>query len=102
MRNRGRVPGGGVCSLALLSHLPLRPSVLLQSGTMGGEPLSTFYTQLVLMPQILHYAQYVLLGLGGLLLLVPIIYYLRSQVSRRDGLGQASVLGFVSCSQRSI
>ncbi|XP_051017391.1 scavenger receptor class B member 1 isoform X2 [Acomys russatus] len=50
-----------------------------QSGTMGGEPLNTFYTQLVLMPQILHYAQYVLLGLGGLLLLVPIIYQLRSQ-----------------------
>lgn len=46
---------------------------------MGGKPLSTFYTQLVLMPQVLHYAQYVLLGLGGLLLLVPIIYQLRSQ-----------------------
>lgn len=50
-----------------------------QSGAMGGKPLSTFYTQLVLMPQVLHYAQYVLLGLGGLLLLVPIIYQLRSQ-----------------------
>jgi hypothetical protein len=52
---------------------------------MGGKPLSTFYTQLVLMPQVLHYAQYVLLGLGGLLLLVPIICQLRSQVSRRGG-----------------
>lgn len=52
---------------------------------MGGKTLNTFYTQLVLMPQVLHYAQYVLLGLGGLLLLVPIIYQLRSQVSRRDG-----------------
>ncbi|KAK7802338.1 hypothetical protein U0070_025290 [Myodes glareolus] len=50
-----------------------------QSGAMGGKPLNTFYTQLVLMPQVLHYAQYVLLGLGGLLLLVPIIYQLRSQ-----------------------
>ncbi|CAH7245869.1 Scarb1 [Phodopus roborovskii] len=50
-----------------------------QSGAMGGEPLNTFYTQLVLMPQVLHYAQYVLLGLGSLLLLVPIIYQLRSQ-----------------------
>lgn len=50
-----------------------------QSGAMGGKPLSTFYTQLVLMPQVLHYAQYVLLGLGGLLLLVPIICQLRSQ-----------------------
>lgn len=50
-----------------------------QSGTMGGKPLNTFYTQLVLMPQVLHYAQYVLLGLGGLLLLVPIVYQLRSQ-----------------------
>ncbi|GAB1290200.1 Scavenger receptor class B member 1 [Apodemus speciosus] len=50
-----------------------------QSGAMGGKPLRTFYTQLVLMPQVLNYAQYVLLGLGGLLLLVPIIYQLRSQ-----------------------
>lgn len=50
-----------------------------QSGMMGGKTLNTFYTQLVLMPQVLHYAQYVLLGLGGLLLLVPIIYQLRSQ-----------------------
>jgi hypothetical protein len=61
------------------------PTFLLQSGAMGGKPLSTFYTQLVLMPQVLHYAQYVLLGLGGLLLLVPIICQLRSQVSRRGG-----------------
>lgn len=72
---RGGVPGDAECS----------PSFLLQSGAMGGKPLSTFYTQLVLMPQVLHYAQYVLLGLGGLLLLVPIIYQLRSQVSRRGG-----------------
>lgn len=50
-----------------------------QSGAMGGETLNTFYKQLVLMPLVLHYAQYVLLGLGGLLLLVPIIYQLRSQ-----------------------
>lgn len=63
---------------------------------MGGKPLHTFYTQLVLVPQILHYAQYVLLGLGGLLLLVPIIYQLRSQVSRRGGPAQDSVLRFVS------
>lgn len=70
-----------MCSLALLTC----SSIPLQSGAMGGKPLNTFYTQLVLMPQVLHYAQYVLLGLGGLLLLVPIIYQLRSQVSRRGG-----------------
>lgn len=52
-----------------------------QRGTMGGKPLSTFYTQLVLVPKVLQYAQYVLLALGGLLLLVPIIYQLRSRVS---------------------
>lgn len=57
---------------------------------MGGKPLNTFYTQLVLMPQILQYAQYVLLGLGGLLLLVPVIYQLRSQVSWRGGQARVS------------
>lgn len=61
-----------------------------QSGAMGGKPLNTFYTQLVLMPQILQYAQYVLLGLGGLLLLVPVIYQLRSQVSWRGGQARVS------------
>uniref|UniRef100_A0A8C5KY81 Scavenger receptor class B member 1 n=1 Tax=Jaculus jaculus TaxID=51337 RepID=A0A8C5KY81_JACJA len=50
-----------------------------QSGAMQGEPLRTFYTQLVLMPTVLHYAQYVLLALGGLLLLVPVIFLIRSQ-----------------------
>lgn len=79
-----------MCSLALLTCA----SIPLQSGAMGGKPLSTFYTQLVLMPQVLHYAQYVLLGLGGLLLLVPIIYQLRSQVSRRG----SSPIGSLSCS----
>lgn len=77
---RGGAQGGGCLGGSACS-----PSFLLQSGAMGGKPLSTFYTQLVLMPQVLHYAQYVLLGLGGLLLLVPIIYQLRSQVSRRCG-----------------
>ncbi|CAK7314779.1 scavenger receptor class B member 1 isoform X1 [Vulpes vulpes] len=50
-----------------------------ESGAMEGKPLKTFYTQLVLMPNVLHYAQYVLLALGCILLLIPIIYQLRSQ-----------------------
>lgn len=68
---------------------------------MGGEPLNTFYTQLVLVPQVLHYAQYVLLGLGGLLLLVPIIYQLRSQVSRRGGRTLLLERGLLSPAARS-
>ncbi|XP_030892734.1 scavenger receptor class B member 1-like isoform X1 [Leptonychotes weddellii] len=50
-----------------------------ESGAMEGEPLQTFYTQLVLMPSVLHYAQYVLLALGCVLLLIPIIHQIRSQ-----------------------
>ncbi|KAM4858869.1 scavenger receptor class B member 1 isoform X3 [Urocitellus parryii] len=50
-----------------------------ESGAMEGKPLQTFYTQLVLMPKVMHYAQYALLALGGALLLVPIIYQARSQ-----------------------
>ncbi|KAM5238987.1 scavenger receptor class B member 1 isoform 2-T2 [Ctenodactylus gundi] len=50
-----------------------------QSGAMEGETLHTFYMQLVLMPKILHYAQYVLLALGGALLLIPVVYQVRSQ-----------------------
>ncbi|KAM8818185.1 scavenger receptor class B member 1 isoform 2-T3 [Rhynchonycteris naso] len=50
-----------------------------ERGAMEGEPLQTFYTQLVLMPKVLHYAQYVLLALGCVLLLVPVIYLIRGQ-----------------------
>ncbi|XP_047416937.1 scavenger receptor class B member 1 isoform X3 [Sciurus carolinensis] len=50
-----------------------------ESGAMEGETLQTFYTQLVLMPKVMHYAQYVLLALGGALLLVPIVFQARSQ-----------------------
>ncbi|XP_077895488.1 scavenger receptor class B member 1 isoform X1 [Ictidomys tridecemlineatus] len=50
-----------------------------ESGAMEGKPLQTFYTQLVLMPKVMQYAQYALLALGGALLLVPIIYQARSQ-----------------------
>ncbi|XP_021564373.1 scavenger receptor class B member 1 [Carlito syrichta] len=50
-----------------------------ESGAMEGEPLRTFYTQLVLLPKVLHYAQYVLLALGCFLLLVPVAYHVRSQ-----------------------
>ncbi|XP_070625471.1 scavenger receptor class B member 1 isoform X3 [Bos indicus] len=50
-----------------------------ESGAMEGETLETFYIQLVLMPKVLHYAQYVLLALGCVLLLIPIIYQIRSQ-----------------------
>uniref|UniRef100_A0A7N5P8R4 Scavenger receptor class B member 1 n=1 Tax=Ailuropoda melanoleuca TaxID=9646 RepID=A0A7N5P8R4_AILME len=50
-----------------------------ESGAMEGKPLQTFYTQLVLMPSVLHYAQYVLLALGCVLLLIPVIHQIRSQ-----------------------
>uniref|UniRef100_A0A5F9CD43 Scavenger receptor class B member 1 n=1 Tax=Oryctolagus cuniculus TaxID=9986 RepID=A0A5F9CD43_RABIT len=50
-----------------------------ESGAMEGETLSTFYTQLVLLPNVLQYAQYVLLALGCVLLLAPVIYQVRSQ-----------------------
>ncbi|XP_078292061.1 scavenger receptor class B member 1 isoform X1 [Panthera onca] len=50
-----------------------------ESGAMEGEPLQTFYTQLVLVPSVLHYAQYVLVGLGCVLLFISIIHQIRSQ-----------------------
>ncbi|XP_006050060.2 scavenger receptor class B member 1 isoform X2 [Bubalus bubalis] len=58
-----------------------------ESGAMEGETLETFYIQLVLMPKVLHYAQYVLLALGCVLLLIPIIYQIRSQGSK-DAISQ--------------
>ncbi|XP_006865422.1 PREDICTED: scavenger receptor class B member 1 [Chrysochloris asiatica] len=50
-----------------------------ESGAMEGETLHTFYMQLVLLPMVLHYAQYVLLALGCALLLVSVIYQIRSK-----------------------
>ncbi|XP_014642671.1 PREDICTED: scavenger receptor class B member 1 isoform X1 [Ceratotherium simum simum] len=50
-----------------------------ESGEMEGATLRSFYNQLVLMPTVLHYAQYVLLALGCILLLVPIVLQIRSQ-----------------------
>nr|XP_020757015.1 scavenger receptor class B member 1 [Odocoileus virginianus texanus] len=61
-----------------------------ESGAMEGETLQTFYTQLVLMPKVLQYAQYVLLALGCILLLIPIIYQIRSQGSK-DAISQPSL-----------
>ncbi|XP_029778765.1 scavenger receptor class B member 1 isoform X1 [Suricata suricatta] len=61
-----------------------------ESGAMEGQPLQTFYTQLVLVPNVLHYAQYVLLGLGCFLLLIPILHQIRSQ-GPRDVRSQPSV-----------
>lgn len=55
-----------------------------ESGAMEGETLSTFYTQLVLLPNVLQYAQYVLLALGCVLLLAPVIYQVRSQGRRQS------------------
>ncbi|XP_058137210.1 scavenger receptor class B member 1 isoform X1 [Dasypus novemcinctus] len=52
-----------------------------ESGEMEGQTLQTFYTQLVLLPKVLQYAQYVLLALGCVLLLVSIACQLRSQAS---------------------
>lgn len=56
---------------------------------MEGETLETFYTQLVLMPKVLNYAQHVLLALGCVLLLIPIIYQIRSQVSSGQSMAWA-------------
>ncbi|XP_012518856.1 PREDICTED: scavenger receptor class B member 1 [Propithecus coquereli] len=56
-----------------------------ESGAMEGEPLNAFYRQLVLMPKVLHYAQYVLLGLGCALLLIPVVYQVRSQGPKDGG-----------------
>ncbi|XP_068419449.1 scavenger receptor class B member 1 isoform X2 [Eschrichtius robustus] len=61
-----------------------------ESGAMEGETLQTFYTQLVLMPKVLHYAQYVLLALGCVLLLIPIVYQIRSQ-GPKDAASQPSL-----------
>ncbi|XP_034495542.1 scavenger receptor class B member 1 isoform X2 [Ailuropoda melanoleuca] len=61
-----------------------------ESGAMEGKPLQTFYTQLVLMPSVLHYAQYVLLALGCVLLLIPVIHQIRSQ-GPGDATSQPSV-----------
>ncbi|XP_062038033.1 scavenger receptor class B member 1 isoform X2 [Lepus europaeus] len=55
-----------------------------ESGAMEGETLSTFYTQLVLLPNVLQYAQYVLLALGCVLLLAPVVYQVRSQGRRQS------------------
>ncbi|EPY89717.1 scavenger receptor class B member 1 [Camelus ferus] len=62
-----------------------------ESGAMEGETLQTFYTQLVLMPKVLHYAQYVLLALGCVLLLIPVIYQIRNQL----GTSAVPVMGTV-------
>lgn len=78
-----------ICAPGLLGAAPAHLFVILhpQSGAMEGEPLQTFYNQLVLMPSVLHYAQYVLLALGCVLLLIPIIHQIRSQVG--DGQSEA-------------
>ncbi|XP_006894687.1 PREDICTED: scavenger receptor class B member 1 [Elephantulus edwardii] len=50
-----------------------------ESGAMEGETLRVFYKQLVLLPKVLHYLQYVLLAVGCALLLFPVVYQIRSQ-----------------------
>ena len=74
--------GASIHAPGLPSMAPAHSFVVLhpQSGAMEGKPLQTFYTQLVLMPSVLHYAQYVLLALGCVLLLIPVIHQIRSQV----------------------
>lgn len=47
---------------------------------MEGETLQTFYTQLVLMPSVLHHTQYFLLALGCILLLITVICQILNQV----------------------
>ncbi|XP_029475565.1 scavenger receptor class B member 1 isoform X2 [Rhinatrema bivittatum] len=44
-----------------------------ESGYIDGPILSTYYTQLVLMPSIFEYLQYILIALGGLLIVIGII-----------------------------
>lgn len=82
---------GGVCTLSPQYVAPVHLFILLlrQSGAMEGETLQTFYSQLVLMPKVLHYAQYVLLALGCVLLLIPIVYQIRSQVGGGQSLAGA-------------
>nr|KAF6467636.1 scavenger receptor class B member 1 [Rousettus aegyptiacus] len=50
-----------------------------ERGSMEGKTLEMFYTQLVLLPRVMRYAQYVLLAVGCVLLLIPIVYHMRSQ-----------------------
>lgn len=50
-----------------------------ERGAMEGETLHTFYVQLVLLPKVLHYAQYVLLALGCVLLFISVVYQIRRQ-----------------------
>lgn len=56
---------------------------------MEGEPLHTFYIQLVLLPMVLHYAQYILLALGCVLLFIPVVYQIRSQVGGGQSMARA-------------
>lgn len=72
-------------TLRTLGHRVRGPCLSPQSGAMEGTPLRTFYRQLVLLPKVIQYAQYVLLVLGGLLLLIPAIILLRTQVGAVGG-----------------
>ncbi|XP_007665113.1 scavenger receptor class B member 1 isoform X2 [Ornithorhynchus anatinus] len=58
-----------------------------ESGMMGGKTLKTFYTQLVLMPSVAQYVQYVFIGLGGVLLIISFILQVRSQKNFEEALG---------------
>ncbi|KAM6155284.1 scavenger receptor class B member 1 isoform 2-T2 [Rhynchocyon petersi] len=50
-----------------------------ERGAMEGETLQVFYKQLVLLPKVLHYVQYVLVGLGCALLLIAVVHQIWSQ-----------------------
>lgn len=51
-----------------------------QSGEIVGDILDDFYTHLIMLPLLLEYLKYCLMGLGGLLLIVAGSLGLRTKV----------------------
>ncbi|XP_038618269.1 scavenger receptor class B member 1 isoform X2 [Tachyglossus aculeatus] len=58
-----------------------------ESAVMSGKTFNTFYTQLVLLPSVAQYMQYVFIGLGGVLLIIAFILRVRSQKNFEEALG---------------
>uniref|UniRef100_A0A8D0HC23 Scavenger receptor class B member 1 n=1 Tax=Sphenodon punctatus TaxID=8508 RepID=A0A8D0HC23_SPHPU len=51
-----------------------------ESGEIEGDVLKQFYTSLVLIPSVMEYLQYILIALGGVLLIAALIVLVKSQV----------------------
>nr|XP_056715064.1 scavenger receptor class B member 1 [Euleptes europaea] len=69
-----------------------------ERGEIDGELLNQFYIILVLIPAVLGYLQYCVLGLGGVLLITSAFLWLRSKVSKT----QVSSLAFLGNVDRDI